>query len=68
MNSFEKVNSENYDSLSNTDEDTGKEYCPTPLIIIQLIPTWGLRKVNHTMVNGQRIIPRGQKYIRLQEF
>ena len=25
INSFEKVNSENYDSLSNTDEDTGKE-------------------------------------------
>ena len=25
MNSFEKVNSENYDTMPNTDEDTGKE-------------------------------------------
>ena len=25
MNSFEKVNSENYDIIPNTDEDTGKE-------------------------------------------
>ena len=25
MNSFEKVNSENYDTMTNTDEDTGKE-------------------------------------------
>ena len=28
MNSFEKVNSENYDTMPNTDEDTGKEILP----------------------------------------
>ena len=28
VNSFEKVNSENYDTMPNTDEDTGKEILP----------------------------------------
>ena len=58
MNSFEKVNSENYDTMPNTDEDTEKEILSDSIDNNHSTDTnvGGLRKVNHTMANGKRII------------
>ena len=59
MNSFEKVNSENYDIIPNTDEDTGKEILSDSIDNNHSTDSnmgGGLRKVNHTMVDGKRII------------